>query len=197
VFETPREDWELALYRDRRDGELPTILLVAPVSEHPVPGILERLQHECALRDELDSEWVARPLTLARREGRTTLVLEDPGGDPVDRLMGQPMELSWFLPLRCRPGSCGGQTPPTRSYPQGYQAANILVNSATGAAWLTGFGTASRLPRERQSPEPPEVIGGTLAHMAPEQTGRMNRSIDSRREGETSDKSNRGIGSTL
>ena len=36
------------------------------------------------------------------------------------------------------------------------------------------------LPRERQAPEPPEFIAGTLAYMAPEQTGRMNRSIDSR-----------------
>src|SRR5713226_924873 len=43
-----------------------------------------------------------------------------------------------------------------------------------------GFGIASRLPRERQSAEPPEFIAGTLAYMAPEQTGRMNRSIDSR-----------------
>ena len=54
------------------------------------------------------------------------------------------------------------------------------MNSATGQVWLTGFGIASRLPRERQAPEPPEVIAGTLAYMAPEQTGRMNRSIDSR-----------------
>ena len=46
--------------------------------------------------------------------------------------------------------------------------------------WLTGFGIASRLPRERQAPAPPEVIAGTLAYMAPEQTGRMNRSVDSR-----------------
>ena len=45
---------------------------------------------------------------------------------------------------------------------------------------LTGFGIASRLSRERQAPEPPETIAGTLAYMAPEQTGRMNRSIDSR-----------------
>ena len=57
--------------------------------------------------------------------------------------------------------------------------ANVLVDD-TGNAWLTGFGIASRLPRERQSPEPPEFIAGTLAYMAPEQTGRMNRSIDSR-----------------
>ena len=58
--------------------------------------------------------------------------------------------------------------------------ANILVNRATGEAKLTGFGIASRLPRERQPPAPPEFIAGTLAYMAPEQTGRMNRSIDAR-----------------
>src|SRR5262249_52810331 len=57
---------------------------------------------------------------------------------------------------------------------------NLLVNSATGQAWLTGFGIASPLLRERQSPDPPEFLAGTLAYMAPEQTGRMNRSIDSR-----------------
>jgi serine/threonine protein kinase len=58
--------------------------------------------------------------------------------------------------------------------------ANIFVNISTGKAWLSGFGLASRLGCERQLPEPPELIAGTLAYMAPEQTGRMNRSIDSR-----------------
>src|SRR5262249_55635560 len=58
--------------------------------------------------------------------------------------------------------------------------ANILVNRTSGDAWLIGFGIASRLPRERQAPAPPESIAGTLAYMAPEQSGRMNRSIDSR-----------------
>jgi predicted ATPase/GAF domain-containing protein len=55
----------------------------------------------------------------------------------------------------------------------------VLVDDA-GHAWLTGFGIASRLPRERQAPTPPEVLAGTLAYMSPEQTGRMNRSIDTR-----------------
>jgi serine/threonine protein kinase len=41
-------------------------------------------------------------------------------------------------------------------------------------------GATHIFPRERQSPEPPEFIAGTLPYMAPEQTGRMNRSIDSR-----------------
>jgi hypothetical protein len=74
VFETLREDEEFAFCRGRRDdGELPTILLTAPVAEHPDPAILERLEHEYSLRDELDSDWAARPLALVRREGRPTL----------------------------------------------------------------------------------------------------------------------------
>jgi serine/threonine protein kinase len=40
-------------------------------------------------------------------------------------------------------------------------------------------GIASHLSRERQAAEPPETLAGTL-YMTPEQTGRMNRSIDSR-----------------
>src|SRR4029077_14217488 len=37
-----------------------------------------------------------------------------------------------------------------------------------------------RLHRERLRLAPPEVIAGTFAYMAPEQTGRMNRSVDAR-----------------
>src|SRR5207302_6989517 len=57
---------------------------------------------------------------------------------------------------------------------------NVLVDMASGGVWLTGFGIASRLLREHQAPAPPEMIAGTLAYMAPEQTGRMNRSVDAR-----------------
>src|SRR6266446_1699562 len=106
VYEILRADQEFALSRARQDGEQSTVLVVAPVSEHPVPAILERLEHEYSLRDELVSDWAARPLTLVRREGRPMLILEDAGGEPLDRLLGQPMELSrsfaWrsALPLR-------------------------------------------------------------------------------------------------
>jgi len=180
VFETLREDEEFVLDRGQRDGDLSAILVVAPVSEHPVPEILERLEHEYALRDELDSAWAARPLTLAHREDRTVLILEDPGGEPLDRLLGQPMEISWFLRFAVGLAAALGRLHQQGLIHKDIKPANILVNSATGAVWLTGFGIASRLPRERQSPEPPEIIAGTLAYMAPEQTGRMNRSIDSR-----------------
>ena len=181
VFETLRQDAEFAFCRGRsNDGDVPTILSVAPVSEHPIPSILERLEHEYSLREELDSDWAARPLTLARREGRPMLILEDPGGEPLDRLLGQPMELTRFLRFAVGLAAALGKLHQHGLIHKDIKPANILVNSASGAVWLTGFGIASRLPRERQSAEPPEVIAGTLAYMAPEQTGRMNRSIDSR-----------------
>ena len=180
VFETLREDEEFALDRGQGNGDLPAILVVAPVSEDPIPGILERLEHEYSLRDELDSDWAARPLALARRERRMMLILEDPGGEPLDRLLGRPMELSRFLRFAVGLAAALGKLHQRGLIHKDIKPANILVGSASGAVWLTGFGIASRLPRERQSAEPPEMIAGTLAYMAPEQTGRMNRSIDSR-----------------
>src|SRR5271168_2305891 len=70
-----------ALYRGLGDGLAP-ILLVAPAGEYPAPGSLQRLEHEYALRAELDGDWAVRPVELLRREGRPMLVLTDPGGEP-------------------------------------------------------------------------------------------------------------------
>jgi PAS domain S-box-containing protein len=157
-----------------------SVLVLAPVSERPAPGIIARLEHEYSLRDEVDSDWAVRPLVLIRREGRPILILEDPGGEPLNRFLGQPMELSQFLRFAIGLAAALGKLHRSGLIHKDIKPANILVNVDGDGVWLTGFGIASRLLRERQSPEPPEVIAGTLAYMAPEQTGRMNRSIDSR-----------------
>src|SRR4051794_14843127 len=115
-----------------------------------------------------------------REGGRTLLVLEDPGGEPLARLLGAPMEMGDFLPLAAGVAAALGKVHQRGLVHKDLKPTHILVNCADGQARLTGFGLASRLPRERQAPEPPETIAGTLAYMAPEQTGRMNRSIDSR-----------------
>jgi len=180
VLEPLREGEEYILYSGRTDGELPAILVVAPVSEYPALESLERLEHEYLLRDELDSDWAARPLALTHHLGRTMLVLEDPGGEPLDGTIGQQLELRRFLLLGIGVSAALGKLHQRGLIHKDIKPANILADSSTGDVWLTGFGIASRLPRERQAPEPPEVIGGTLAYMAPEQTGRMNRWIDFR-----------------
>ncbi len=178
--ETLWEDGEFVLSRGVWDGELFPLLAVRPSSPQPSPETLARLQHAHALREELDPAWAARPLRLEPRQGRLTLLCEDPGGEPLLRLIGQPLEIASFLRLAIGVATALAQVHQRGLIHKDIKPANVLVNSVTGQAWLIGFGIASRLPRERQPSSPPEVIAGTLAYMAPEQTGRMNRSIDAR-----------------
>src|SRR5271166_621558 len=157
-----------------------SVLVVLPAAERASPSSVERLAHEYGLKDELDGAWAVRPLDFGRDRDRTMLVTEDPGGEPLERLLGEPIETGRFLRLAIGIVSALGKAHQCGLVHKDVKPANILVDCVDGGARLTGFGIASRLPRERQAPEPPEVIAGTLAYMAPEQTGRMNRSVDSR-----------------
>jgi serine/threonine protein kinase len=171
---SPLREGVISLYRGSGDGLAP-ILLVAAEETSP-----ERLEHEYALKSEVDCEWAARPVALTRYKDRLTLVLEDPGGAPLDRLLGRPLDVSHFLRIAIPLSVALRQMHERGLIHKDIKPANILVDAASGAVWLTGFGIASRLPRERQAPAPPELIAGTLAYVAPEQTGRMNRSVDFR-----------------
>src|SRR5499433_1123745 len=176
------EDGERVFRRGWRldDNGKRAVLIVQPAAEHPSRSSLDRITHEYQLKDELDGAWAVRPLELVRGAGRTMLVLEDAGSEPLDRLLGAPMQAGRFLRLAIGLAAALGKLHGRGLVHKDIKPANILVNGATDEVRLTGFGIASRLPRERQSLHPPETIAGTLAYMAPEQTGRMNRSIDSR-----------------
>jgi serine/threonine protein kinase len=187
MLEPLREDTDFTLYRGRQHGNPSPVLVVALTTEQPSPQALRRLEHEYSLAAELDSTWAAKPLALTRHEGRTILILTDPGGEPLDRVLerdlegnhGQPLYLTRVLRIAIGLAKALGQVHRRGLIHKDIKPANVLVDDA-GNAWLTGFGIASRLPHERQSPVPIEIIAGTLAYMAPEQTGRMNRSTDSR-----------------
>ena len=175
-------DGDTAVYRGRHGAGAAAVnvLAVIPGSNLPAGGFLDRLRHEYELKDTLESEWAARPLKLVREDGRPLLLLEDPGGEFLEGLLGKPFDLGLFLRLGAGMAKALARLHQRGLIHKDIKPAHILVDRESGAAWLTGFGIATRMPRERQAPEPPEVLAGTLPYMAPEQTGRMNRSIDAR-----------------
>jgi len=183
TLEPIRASAEFTLYRARQHGNPSPLLSVAPAAEPPPPQTLRRLEHEYSLAAELDAAWAARPLALTRHEGRTILVLTDPGGEPLDRVLergrDQPFDLEHLLRLAINLATALGHAHRHGLIHKDVKPEHVLVDDA-GHVWLTGFGIASRLPRERQAPAAPEMIAGTLAYMSPEQTGRMNRSVDTR-----------------
>src|SRR5712692_2681180 len=97
VLEPIREGADFTLYRGRQHGKPSPVLVVMLASEQPSPHGLRRLEHEYSLAVELDPAWAAKPLALTRHEGRTILILTDPGGEPLDlvleRNQGQPLDL--------------------------------------------------------------------------------------------------------
>jgi serine/threonine protein kinase len=155
-FETLRKDWEFILYRgqhrSRIDAVLPPVLVLAPVSERPAPGSLRRMEHEYALRAELDPGWAVRPLALAPHQGRPVLVLADPGGEPLTRLLDRPLEVPQWLRVAIGLAVALGQLHGRGLIHKDVKPAHVFVNGATGRVWLLGFGITSPLPRERQAP---------------------------------------------
>ncbi|WP_280151767.1 trifunctional serine/threonine-protein kinase/ATP-binding protein/sensor histidine kinase [Piscinibacter sp. XHJ-5] len=194
-----REDSGFALCRGRAAASPslypPSVLVTILTSDHPRPDRVRMLEREFAMRTELDSTWSIRPLALAQYRGHAALILEDQQGQPLDRVLATPpvirplgaspsagpaIELGLFLRIAVGIAAALGGVHRRGIIHKDIKPANVIVNTGTGQVWLTGFGAASRLPRERQAPEPPETIAGTLPYMAPEQTGRMNRSHDGR-----------------
>src|SRR3954464_3534741 len=96
------EDGERVFSRGWRlddNGNRLAVLLVTPTADHPSRSRLDPLTLEYELKDELDGSGAVQPLALTRDAGRTVLVLNDPGGEPLDRLLGGPMEVGRFLRL--------------------------------------------------------------------------------------------------
>jgi PAS domain S-box-containing protein len=178
-----REGTDFMLYRGTERGNPVPILALVVAAEPALAQNLRRLKHEYSLATELDAAWAAQPIALTRHHGRAMLILKDPGGEPLDRLIeqhrGQPLDLARSLGIAVGMTAALGQAHRRGLIHRDVKPANVMVDES-GRVWLTGFGLASKVLRERLTHALAEITAGSLAYMSPEQTGRMNRSIDLR-----------------
>jgi diguanylate cyclase (GGDEF)-like protein/PAS domain S-box-containing protein len=166
------------LYHGRTQDKQ-AVLIKTPVSGTRSTNLVHQFEHEFEISSDLNPDYVVRPNKIERGAKLTALILEDCPFPPLSELLTAPLKVESFLTL-----AIGITSALAEIHRQGLVHRNItpgnIFASTDGKVKLSGFGIASKLSRERHSPVQPQDIADTLTYIAPEQTGRMNRSIDTR-----------------
>lgn len=173
--------WENAnfiLSRETASGGSEPRLILAPTSERPSPANIRRLEYLHSLRAGLDSAWFARPISVVWQNGLPALLLEDPGGTVLEQRLGRPLNLQLALRLGIGIASALGRFHASGFIHRALNPSNVLIDFDTGEAQLVG--AYITLCPSSEGSAALEPLGVNLAYLTPEQTGRMNRSPDSR-----------------
>lgn len=179
--ETLHESAATVVYRARRTPGDDRVVLKLLKPAAATEERRARFRREFELTRRCEGPGVVRALAIEETEDGPVMVLEDIGGQSLERLLGQgPLPLARFLEVALGLAEALARVHQRRVVHQDIHPAHIIVNQETGQLVLIGFGLADELTRRAVAPRPPTALEGTLAYMSPEQTGRMNRVVDYR-----------------
>ncbi|WP_437627959.1 trifunctional serine/threonine-protein kinase/ATP-binding protein/sensor histidine kinase [Sorangium sp. So ce1151] len=170
------------LYRAFGERERGTVVVKTTSEHYPLPAEVAALEHEYQVAKDLNLPGVVRHRGLIPCAKTFVLIIEDFGARSLAAWVAErgPLEIAVFLDVAQALAEALGSIHDHRIIHKDICPNNILYNPATGAAKICDFGTASLLQREKQEFNSLGIAEGTLAYIAPEQTGRMNRTIGSR-----------------
>jgi len=159
------------------DG-LPVVVKAVDASSF---GETVRLHHEHAIVSGIGGSSVVRSYGLEKQHRVTALVLEDFGGKSLaEFLTTTRLDLASFLQIGVQLCCALQEIHDAHIIHKDINPANIIINPSTLEVKVTDFGIASRLSAEVARTAAPAVLEGTLPYISPEQTGRMNRTVDHR-----------------
>lgn len=169
------------IYRgiSRLDGQ--KVILKILKDEYPSLEAIARLKHEYKVTENLDLKDVVKVLRLSTYENRLALVFEDFDGQSLKQLLStKKLELNSFISIAIQLVQALVSIHTNYIIHKDIKPGNIIINPETGVVKITDFSIASRLCKETPQLANPDQLEGTLAYISPEQTGRMNRSLDYR-----------------
>lgn len=169
------------VFRARREGDGLSVVIKVPST--PDISIREnlRFQHEYDLLSTLDLPRVIKVHDLVQYRSSFAIIEEDYGALDLDaHLGGRILDTAGFLDVAVQMAESLAQLHAQRIIHKDVHLGNFLIHPGTGEVKLTDFGMSSLIEGEVQEPGNPDQIEGSLAYISPEQTGRMNRGVDSR-----------------
>ncbi|MEG4442877.1 AAA family ATPase [Microcoleus sp. AT9_B5] len=169
------------VYRGYREADQQPVIVKLLKSEYPTLEEVTRLRNEYKIAQPLDSSSITKVYSLENYRNSFALILEDFGGSSLDQLLtNQTFPLTEVLRIAIVLIDALDYLHRHAIIHKDIKPGNIIINSTTGEVKLTDFSISSRLQQENQSASNPSELAGTLAYLSPEQTGRMNRSVDYR-----------------
>ncbi|WP_428266227.1 ATP-binding protein [Haliangium sp.] len=169
------------VYRGRRGGDGSDIIVKSHRLERPPPDAVARLRREYAMGALIEGPGVIRYLGVENQGESVVLISEDFGAvDLRTQLPSIRGDVATFLGLALQLADGVSSIHDHNLIHKDIKPANIVVNPETQQVKIIDFGLASEIVRERQGPTGPARMEGSIAYMSPEQTGRVNRTIDHR-----------------
>ncbi len=142
---------------------------------------IARLKQEYIISHDLNYLGIVKTYSIENYQNGFALILEDFGGKSLRQVFtAKPMQLPEFLRIAIVLAEILMELHKIPIIHKDIKPANIIINPQTSEVKITDFSIASRLGVENQVLSNPNLLEGTLAYMSPEQTGRMNRSVDYR-----------------
>lgn len=182
IVEKITETRSSIIYRGHKDTSDDTVIIKALKTKNPTPSEIARFRQEYKLIKGLDIEGVIKILDLIEHIDILALVLEDFDSVSIKSLLEdkKKFELKSFLSIAIKIAQALGSLHEKQIVHRDIKPHNILINTKTGMVKITDFGISSEITHENEGIYNPDVIEGSLAYMSPEQTGRMNRTVDYR-----------------
>lgn len=181
IRETLYESASSLVVRASRTEDGVAVILKMLKKDYPSAVELTHYRHEYEITRSLESDGVIRALDQRKHDNTLVMVLEDFGGESLTRLLAHhSFPFSKLLDIAVKITTALGEIHGRQIVHKDISSSNVVFNPTTGQLKIIDFGIATRFSRENQALKSPDVLEGTLAYMSPEQTGRMNRSIDYR-----------------
>jgi predicted ATPase/signal transduction histidine kinase len=169
------------VYRGRHTADNRAVVIKLLNQDYPSFQDLLQFQNQYVITQDLDINGIVQPLSLLTVGNTYALIMADSGEISLYQYCrSQPLSIDVFLPIAIQLSQILQELHHHQIIHKDIKPANILIHPASQQVKLIDFSIASRLPKETEEMKPPHGLRGTLAYIAPEQTGRMNRGIDYR-----------------
>ncbi len=175
------ESAKTLVYRGQRLEDGQSVVLKILRQDYPTPQEIARYQQEYDITCHLKGDQVIKTFGLGQYHNTVFLVLEDVGGESLQEVMArEPLSLLVQLEVAIAVTAGLHTLHQANVIHKDINPGNIVLNPTTGQLKIIDFGISTALPEATSQTERPETLEGTLAYIAPEQTGRMNRPVDYR-----------------